>query len=98
MLEGRYAGEDGYQMIQSYTLDFVRIPTLRFLTVREGNTSLLTKFESANTTYELTAVSDQVSVEGIPYGEDGYTVSYSGTGTSADGTVSLPERNPISLQ
>lgn len=90
VLEGRYTGADGYQMIQSYTLDFVRIPTLHTLTVREGNTSLLTKFEPANTTYELTAVSDQISVAGVPYGEDGYTVSYSGTGMSADGTFSLP--------
>ncbi len=76
-LEARYATEE-YTQIQSYTLEFVRIPTLSSLKVMEGNTQILKGFSPNVNEYSVTTLADKIDIEYKTFGKD-YSVTIDGS-------------------
>lgn len=75
-LEARYTGTDGYKQIQSYHMTVHRVPTLKTLTVTDGNgTSLLSDFDPYTQTYSLSTISEILDVQAVAYEQDEYTIS-----------------------
>ncbi len=75
-LEAQYTVEDesradaGYVMIQSYEMELQRYPTLKNISVKAGNTELMTGFQNLTMEYELRTTSDRVVISGTPLEED----------------------------
>lgn len=68
------AGQDfGYVMIQSYEVELQRCPTLKNISVKAGNTELMTGFQNLTMAYELRTTADRVVISGTPL-EEGCTV------------------------
>lgn len=75
-------------MIQSYEMVLERYPTLRALSVKDGDTELLTGFDGMQTEYSLTTVGDSLTIAGTPFAEEGCSVLVNGTNTN---TVSVAQ-------
>lgn len=92
LLEAQYPVKDksradyGYTMIQSYKMVLERYPTLRALSVKDGDTELLTGFDGMQTEYSLTTVGDSLTIAGTPFEEEGCSVLVNGRNTN---TVSV---------
>lgn len=77
--------------IQSYMLRLHRVPTLASLAVYGEGTRLPLTFDPAATEYAVTTVSDRLTIEAVPFGTEGYSVTVNG-GTSAEvpvGTITV---------
>ena len=61
-------------------------PTLRALSVKDGDTELLTGFDGMQTEYSLTTVGDSLTIAGTPFEEEGCSVLVNGRNTN---TVSV---------
>lgn len=79
-LEAYYVDANGYTQIQSYDLTLERTPTLASLGVTAEGTVLPVEFDAGTYCYEVTTVSDFLTVTAEPFGAD-YTVT--GTGAVA---------------
>ncbi len=77
MLEARY-DNGSYTQIQSYTLEFARIPTLEKLEVLEGNTQILKGFSPAKYEYDVSTLSESLTVNYKTTGKN-YEVTVDGT-------------------
>lgn len=69
--------EGGYEMIQEYYLEFVRKPTLSSVSVLDGKTHLLTGFDPTVNEYNITSVSDLLTIECVAFDEE-YEVTVNG--------------------
>ncbi len=69
VLEVRHSVGD-YEQYETYALDIERVPSLQALSVSSEGTQLLTNFAADTDTYELTTVSDTVSVTPAALCED----------------------------
>ncbi len=79
VLEARYTGADGFVMIQTYALSFVRVPTLASLKVKDfGGADLMTGFAPKTTSYSIALPIGSYSIEGTAFSGDGYSVSVNG--------------------
>ena len=68
-LEARYAPETGMTQIQSYDMVLERTPTLRALSVWEGETRLPLSFDPVGMSYAVTTTADAVTFVAEPYGD-----------------------------
>ena len=92
-LEAGYemSGDTGsYTMIQSYDLVLERFPTLKELSVKDGETELLADFQSQQETYTLTTTADTLTITGTPFWTDGCQVLVNGEDTA---TVAVDRKN-----
>ena len=90
VLEAIYVDSSGYRMIQSYYLEFIRVPTLSVIRVEDSQgVNYLSSFSPVTKTYSLTVPSGEYQVIGTPYLDEAYSVSVNG-GTSVE-TVSITE-------
>lgn len=79
ILEARYKGLDGFTMIQSYSLNFVRVPTLSALQVmdeRGGN--LFAGFSPTTTEYSFSLICGNYNIEATAFISDGCSVTVNG--------------------
>ena len=78
-LEARYTGNDGFVMIQSYYLSFVRVPTLSSLKVKDANgANLFTGFAPKTTGYSFSLPSGPYTIEAAPFVNEGCSISVNG--------------------
>ena len=98
-LEAQYTVEDesradaGYVMIQSYEMELQRYPTLKNISVKAGNTELMTGFQNLTMDYELRTTSDRVVISGTPLEEDCKVLVNQNT----SGIVDLPEKKTYEI-
>ncbi|HXK77154.1 MAG TPA: dockerin type I domain-containing protein [Oscillospiraceae bacterium] len=87
-LEAQYTGADGFMMIQSYTMEIRRVPTLSALSVTAGGTQLYLEFDPGTAEYALTTVSDAAEITAVPFDTEGYSIQVNG---AEETTVSLTD-------
>ena len=79
VLEAVYTDSSGYRMIQSYYLEFVRVPTLAGIRVEDAQgVNYLSGFSPTTKTYTLTVPAGEFQITGTPCSADGYTVNVNG--------------------
>lgn len=84
-LEAIYTDPSGYRMIQSYYLEFVRVPTLSGIRVEDTQgVNYLSGFSSTTRTYTLTVPAGAYQITGTPCSADGYTINVNGGQRSSD--------------
>ncbi len=98
-LEAQYTVADesradfGYVMIQSYEMELQRYPTLKNISVKAGNTELMTGFQNLTMAYELRTTSDRVVISGTPLEEECTVLVDQNT----SGIVELPEKKTYEI-
>ena len=98
-LEAQYTVADesradfGYVMIQSYEMELQRYPTLKNISVKAGNTELMTGFQNLIMAYELRTTSDRVVISGTPLEEECTVLVDQNT----SGIVELPEKKTYEI-
>lgn len=98
-LEAQYTVADesradfGYVMIQSYEMELQRYPTLKNISVKAGNTELMTGFQNLTMEYELQTTAERIVISGESE-EDGCTVLVNQT---ASHVVNLPEKKTYEI-
>lgn len=80
-----------YDMLQSYSAEILRVPTLMGLNVTGAGTQLPLDFAPATADYAVTVVSDSLSIAAMTYGsyEDGYSVLVNNTPMAEGGSVEV---------
>lgn len=75
LLEAEYVDEDGYKMIQSYDLEFIRIPTLSAIAFEDAQgVNYLAGFSPTTKSYSFSVPVGEYTVVGTPYSDQGYEV------------------------
>ena len=77
-LEARYPDADGNTQIQTFAVDVERTPTLAALSVTAEGTVLPLNFTPNTTRYDITTVSDTLTLAATPFGNTGYDVTFNG--------------------
>ena len=79
VLEARYTGSDGFTMIQTYSLDFVRVPTLLSIRVKDSSgADLLNGFSPTKTAYSFSLTCNNYTFEASAYVVEGCSITVNG--------------------
>ena len=79
VLEARYTGSDGFTMIQTYSLSFVRVPTLSSIKVKDtAGANLLNGFSPIKTAYSFSLTCDNYTFEASAFIDEGCSINVNG--------------------
>ena len=88
LLEAQYVDANGYRMVQSYYLEFIRIPTLSLLKFADAQgVNYLSGFSPTTQSYSLTVPAGVYTVTGNPYSVQGCIVNVNGSENASDVTI-----------